>query len=73
MKNTRAAETAFPLAWPEGTPRTPTLSRRKAQFKNYRERISTPIAMRRLEDSLQRLGAEQTILSSNLPRRMAHD
>jgi hypothetical protein len=70
MKDANPKETSYPLAWPERWPRTPGASRRSAQFKNYGQRINTPIAMKRLEDQLDRLRARNSILSTNLPRRM---
>ncbi len=68
MKQT--SESAYPLAWPDAWPRTPPGKRGQAAFKNFGARIPATIAMRRLEDSLHRLGARETIFSSNLPRRM---
>lgn len=55
--------TAYPLAWPEGWPRTK--SRRPAAFK-----VSLEKAVEELEWEVERLGARYPVLSTNVPRRM---
>ena len=88
-------ESAYPLQWPKGRPRTPAGKRRgdapfsvgemqsvvtrelrDGQWKDVpvsRRRtkiVSLPIAVDRLEDQLQRLGAQAVVLSTNLELRL---
>lgn len=56
-------ETANPLAWPTGWPRTKLRSR--ASF-----RCTFTVARQELADELDRLGAKDPILSTNLPLRL---
>jgi hypothetical protein len=65
---------AYPLAWPQGWPRTKTEDRKRGDnFKSGRvvhgwlRPISFPIARDKLYDELDRLGAINCILSSNHP------
>lgn len=51
---------SYPLQWPEGWART--TSRRIARFK-----INDDVAVQLLFDELRRFGAQQVIVSSNLP------
>ena len=57
--------TAFPLAWPDGWPRT------KARENDHRfgARLTTARAAEQLYDELRILGARQTVISSNVPLR----
>lgn len=63
--------TAFPLAWPDGWPVTPDWKRRKDH--NFGSKVYGPLtfdrARRGLTDELQRLGARNVVLSTNLPIR----
>ncbi len=75
--------TAYPLAWPQGWPRTPESKRvRGYSFKQATTRfdstgavrtdrtlVTTDVARRKLRDELRRLGATDVILSTNLPLR----
>lgn len=88
-------ESAYPLFWPKGKPRTPANQRRgDAPFsvgesyttskKEYRDgqtqdvavsrrrskAVGLPIAVDRLEDQLERLGAQAVVLSTNLELRL---
>lgn len=54
--------TAYPLAWPEGWPRTP-LHRRKSRFAI---RTTFGTARAQLYDELRRLGARSCVISCNL-------
>lgn len=70
--------TAYPLAWPEGWPRTPAAKRGRAKFfsaqtrygenRSWTERSDLTIAAarRRLTDELDRLGARYVTLSTNV-------
>jgi len=56
---------AFPLAWPEGWPRTPSNRRGSSRFgKNLGFN-----QIRELQDELRRLGARNVVISSNVPIR----
>ncbi len=64
--------TAFPLCWPEGWRATPPHRRdRGYQFRQGPERtlVTLDRARRLLSEELNRLGATQIVLSSNLPVR----
>lgn len=58
--------TAYPLAWPEGWPRTPD-DQRKSQ---YQLRASFDAARRKLYEELRRLGAASAVISCNLALRV---
>ncbi len=61
--------TAFPLAWPEGWPRTPD-SQRKWSLPGGRARSQDwNTVVKRLRDELSRLGARNVVLSTNQPIR----
>lgn len=62
-----ANEEAFPLCWPDGWPRTPAYDRQT----NYRfsRDLTLERARRRLYDELRLLGAQEIILSTNIPLR----
>ena len=47
----------YPLAWPDGWPRTPT--RKAAQFKSYGTRISFSMAEKRVRDELRLMGFDE--------------
>lgn len=67
---------AYPLQWPAGRPRT--ANRRRAKFSKrehngrYDEakRLTISDALGRLSDEIDRIGARQYVLSSNLERRL---
>src|SRR5262245_52393515 len=61
--------TRNPLAWPTGWPRTATL--RNTPFKHHGRDITIAAAIDRLERELERLGATDPILSSNLKLSLA--
>jgi hypothetical protein len=96
-----ASESAYPLTWPKGRPRTPAGKRRgdapfsvgesydkqietnrrwvdgagwKADTKTISARrtksVGLPVAVDRLEDQLERLGAQAVVLSTNLELRL---
>lgn len=64
---------AFPLAWPDGWPRTPLERRRdgrmhfgKMRGLSYKSGLTLAEALQSLEAALQRLGADDAIVSCNL-------
>lgn len=65
----------YPLAWPEGWPRTPDHKRltdhpfKASSMVSPREAISFDRARRLLREELGRLGAKQVTLSTNIPLR----
>lgn len=59
-----AAPTRNPLAWPTGWPRSTELQ--SARFKHHGRDITISAALDRLELELQRLGATDMLMSSNL-------
>lgn len=61
-----ASETAYPLLWPTGQQRAK--HRSAAKFRHDRGILDLGVAVRRLADELERLGAEHEVLSSNVPR-----
>ena len=67
---------AFPLAWPEGWPRTPFHEREmgNARYRGGTWRDPKPLTMARaqrgLYDELERLGASSLVVSSNLVRNL---
>ena len=58
--------TRYPLAWPTGWPRTDAAARVPSRFKHYRGVITISAAAARLELELDRLGATDSLMSSNL-------
>ena len=69
------APTAYPLAWPNGWPRTPLHRRSEPRFSSarhdgYRKAITLPDARDRLSDELNKLGASLPVLSTNLELRL---
>jgi hypothetical protein len=59
-----APDQRYPLAWPEGWPRTPPYRRGHSPFK-----VTPDKAYRELVQELDRLGARNVIISSNLKLR----
>lgn len=55
---------SYPLHWPQGRPRT--VNPERSRFKSP----SFAVAVRQLMAELQRLGASQVILSSNIPLKL---
>lgn len=70
--------TAYPLSWPFGWKRTNPTARQVAKFarvqgnaqQTWVSKLSIDDALTRLEGELDRLGAKQTLLSSNLQTRL---
>lgn len=63
----------YPLAWPQGWPRTPAAKREESKYRFKRSSgqfwtISDALA--KLDDELVRLGATHMVLSSNYRRRL---
>lgn len=58
----------FPLSWPHGRPRT--THRRNASFRDYGKQVGIPTAFDRLQDELDRIGARDAILSTNMETRL---
>jgi hypothetical protein len=66
--------TAYPLAWPEGWPRTPTAAQDRGwAFKlmnystGYRQHVTFAVARDKLFDELKKLEATNVVVSSNHP------
>jgi hypothetical protein len=55
---------AYPLAWPEGWPRTPSHRQGRSRFK-----VTPDRARRNLLDQIRMLGAKLAVISSNVPIR----
>jgi hypothetical protein len=68
MNSMSEQATAFPLHWPLGWKRTEY--RQSARFRTGKEPISIYRAMQRLQYELDRLGAERTLLSTNVETRL---
>lgn len=64
MRDEQASIPRYPLEWPLGWPRK--RSRRAGQFRKDRKPINVEQATIRLERELDRLGAKQATLSTNL-------
>lgn len=75
------AITAYPLCWPQGYGRRPESERRHGQFRVKREQgqhfrysvmghVTVAEARHRLQDELDRIGAAEVILSSNVELRL---
>lgn len=60
----------FPLEWPIGWKRTPYAKRRIGRFKAQGKWINVEAATRRLERELDRLGAKNATLSTNVTLRL---
>lgn len=60
--------TRYPLAWP--TTHKRNTERRIGYFKSYGEKISIAVAMSRLENELERIGAKDQIISTNIETRL---
>lgn len=52
----------FPLHWPDDWPRTEPADRTQASFK-----VTSAAALQSLDDELRRLGATDSVLSTNIP------
>ena len=55
---------AYPLHWPEGRARTPAHKRQWSRFKT-----SFTVAVRQVNTELQRLGAKNIVISTDVPLR----
>ena len=62
--------TAFPLAWPQGWPRTPANRKKEGRFSKYGKAITVELARKRLAEELDRIGARYVVLSTNLELRL---
>jgi hypothetical protein len=60
----------YPLEWPIGWSRTRASARRHGKFKSGGHWITASVATQRLEDQLDRLGAKQATLSTNVSLRL---
>jgi hypothetical protein len=63
----------FPLEWPVGWKRTPTFKRLDAPFGTKRTtngRLTVMLATERLENEVERLGARNPVLSTNVSLRL---
>jgi hypothetical protein len=63
----------YPLEWPAGWMRTPPERRRRAAFTTKRtsdQRLSIYLATERLQGELDRLGAKNQVLSTNVSLRL---
>jgi hypothetical protein len=73
-----AEQAAYPLAWPFGRPRTSPAGRRRAAFGKTtysgnwaaKGELSVHDARMRLQDELDRLGANSIVLSTNVELRL---
>ncbi|HVN17194.1 MAG TPA: hypothetical protein VMU05_00425 [Dongiaceae bacterium] len=63
-------ESTYPLSWPSGWKRTASSSRDRARFRKERQPLTVWAAIQRLQNELERLGARDEILSTNLRTRM---
>lgn len=66
---TEAPESAYPLRWPQGRPRTLGNRRQYGQFKASEKRITRVQALDRLKAEVSRLGGLYLIVSSDLVLR----
>lgn len=62
--------TRSPLCWPNGWKRTPSHQRRRTTFTERQRQIEMPAAVGRLQGELDRLGAHEAILSTNMRLRL---
>ena len=61
---------AYPLQWPDGWPRTPAHQRESDnRFGGSGKRVTMGRAVVQLMDELRRLGADDIIVSSNIPTK----
>lgn len=63
----------YPLEWPTGWVRTPAHKRRASTFGSVQtanRRVTVAVAVRRLSDQLERLGAQSLTLSTNVELRL---
>ena len=58
--------TRFPLSWPQGWPRTPPARRKPAKFSKYGKWLTTTQGLDRLKAELERLGAREVLVSTNI-------
>lgn len=65
MTQNTSSRTAFPLCWPEGRTRTPSYRRERSRFDT-----SFAAARSKLAQELDRLGARNVILSTNIELRL---
>ncbi len=63
-------KTTFPLSWPEGWPRTERFRIAESRFRCNRQFVSMATACEFLQGELDRLGAADAILSSNVKTRL---
>lgn len=70
MKERAKEELRFPLSWPAGWVRTPLAERKRGRFRDYGKPVEIRRASKRLADQMQRLGATEWVISSNMPLRM---
>lgn len=64
------SQTAYPLAWPAGWPRTPYHKRETShRFGGSIHGLTFDRARRQLQDELGRLGARNVVISTNVPLR----
>lgn len=69
---------AYPLSWPAGRPRTPAASRRRASFSSKQHNgryavtkdLTVAQARERMQFEIDRLGAQNPILSTNVETRL---
>jgi hypothetical protein len=61
---------AYPLAWPDGWPRTNPYRRESdSRFGGHGKRVTMGRAVVQLMDELRRLGATKIVVSSNIPTK----
>lgn len=61
---------AYPLSWPASRPRTPAARRRNGKFSSNGIPVSVAIAVKRLQDEIDRLGGRFAVVSSNVEVRL---
>lgn len=66
---------AYPLQWPQGRPRKPAGSRKRASFgkkinNGQHQYLTVADALERLQDELDRIGARYPVISTNLEPRL---
>jgi hypothetical protein len=57
---------AYPLAWPQGRPRTPNGQRKAGAFKSNGSALTVSVAAGRVEDEIAKLGGRYLLISSNV-------
>lgn len=70
MSTKHETVTRYPLSWPVGWQRTPRHKRRRASFTSRGAAITVWAAIQRLQGELDRLGARDLVLSTNLRTRL---